>query len=85
MKHWSCYTQFYDSLLNNEEWSKKKRIGTYKKGTEDKTRSHCYITDKSGHPTINILSLKKKKKLEQKKGTVSQQGHVKVKPTTSVQ
>lgn len=33
---------------------KRKELGLTKKGTK-KIRSHHYITDKSGHPTINIL------------------------------
>lgn len=60
--------EFYDICPTISSGQKRKEIGLRKKKKKNKTRSHDYITDKSGHPTTNVLSFKKRnwnKKREQ--------------------
>lgn len=64
---------------------KGKELGHTKK--EQRTKPEVIVISLINQGILPLIyfHLKKNKKLEQKKGTVSQQGHLKVKPTTSVQ
>lgn len=67
-------------LFNNQEWSKKKRIGTYGK-KEQRTKPEVIVISLINQGILPLISFHLKKEIRTKKGTVSQQRMFKGKKT----